>query len=282
MASYHEVLHRNIRKNEELSDELQLLLLDVCRKSRSDLYADYYDEMPDELVIEYEQKVERLLRNEPLQYITGYQPFYGYDIKVNESVLIPRNETEELVANVLIEYDSYFSGQDVTIADVGTGSGAIAIALSKEEPHFTEVYATDISEEALTLARENSRSLGCDISFLCGDMLEPLIERNIRLDILVSNPPYIPVNQEIQKSVEEYEPHVALFGGNDGLYFYRRIFANAHKVIKEHSFLAFEIGYDEKDAILKEAEKYFPDDEYQVFKDINGKDRMLFIYHNLK
>ena len=285
MASYHDVLYRNIHLNEqseELSNEIQLLLLDVCNKSRADLYNNYYDEMDPQLIADFEAKVQRLLNNEPLQYITGYQPFYGYNIKVNDSVLIPRNETEELVANILIEYDTWFSGQKLTIADIGTGSGAIAIALSKEEANFTEVYATDISQDALQLAKENAADNNCNITFMQGDMLQPLIEHNIRLDILVSNPPYIPVNQEVQKSVEEYEPHVALFGGNDGLFFYRRIFEDAHKVIKERSMLAFEIGYDEKDAIIEEVKKYFPDDPYTVFKDINGKDRMLFIYHNVK
>ena len=285
MASYHDVLYRNIHLNEqseELSNEIQLLLLDVCNKSRADLYNDYYDEMSEELISEFEGKVRRLLNNEPLQYITGYQPFYGYNIKVNEAVLIPRNETEELVANILIEYDTYFEGQKLTIADVGTGSGAIAIALGREEANFTKIYATDISEEALALARENALANGCDITFMQGDMLQPLIDNDIKLDILVSNPPYIPVDQEIQKSVEEYEPHVALFGGNDGLFFYRKIFENAHRVIKDRSMLAFEIGYDEKDAIIAEVKKYFPYDPYTVFRDINGKDRMLFIYHNIK
>ncbi|MBR0230170.1 MAG: protein-(glutamine-N5) methyltransferase, release factor-specific, partial [Erysipelotrichaceae bacterium] len=106
--------------------------------------------------------------------------------------------------------------------------------------------------------------------------------KGLKLDILVSNPPYIPVEQEVQKSVGEYEPHVALFGGNDGLYFYRKIFEKAYQLIKEHSFMAFEIGFDEKDALLQLAKEYFPNDRYDVLKDLNGKNRMLFIYHNLE
>jgi len=284
MPSYHDVLWDTYHqlKDTDISDEaVQILMLELCSMSHNDLYLNYDQEMPENLYKEFKDGVSRLLQNEPLQYILGYQWFYGYKIKVNEDVLIPRYETEELVANVLADGDYFFPDKDVIdIADVGTGSGAIALALKKEESKFN-MYATDISETALKVAGENARDNDVEITFLQGDMLQPLIDRNIRLDILVSNPPYIPRQQEIQKSVDQYEPHVALFGGDDGLYFYRKIFADAHKVIKEKSFLAFEIGYDEKEAIVKEVEKYFPNDRYEVLKDINKKDRMLFIYHGI-
>ena len=269
MPSYHDVLWDTYRKlkDTDVSDEaVQILMLELCNMSHNDLFLNYDKEMPEELQKKFDEGVQRLLHNEPLQYILGYQWFYGYKIKVNEEVLIPRYETEELVANV--------------IADVGTGSGAIALALKMEEPKF-RMCATDISETALTVAEENARDLGVEVAFYQGDMLQPLIDKGIKLDILVSNPPYIPREQEIQKSVDEYEPHVALFGGDDGLKFYRRIFQNAHKVIKDKSFLAFEIGYDEKDAIIEEVKRYFPEDRYEVLKDINKKDRMLFIYHGI-
>ena len=285
MASYHDVLWQTFRdiKDSDLSDEaVQLLMLELCNMTHNDLYLHYEDEMPEELYEKYQDGVRRLLNNEPLQYIVGHQWFYGYQINVSPEVLIPRYETEELVANVLADSDYFFKDkEEITIADVGTGSGVIAIALKKEEPKF-RMYATDISETALKQAEENSRFNDCEITFMQGDMLQPLIDNNIRLDILVSNPPYIPVEQEVQKSVEEYEPHVALFGGQDGLFFYRKIFENAAKVIKEKSFMAFEIGYDEKDAIVAELKKYFPTDHYEVLKDLNGKNRMLFVYHNLE
>ena len=284
MATYREVLKQALKdtaKADISQEAVQILLLELCNLSHNDLYLQYDEEMPEELHGQFQNGISRLLNYEPLQYILGYQWFYGYKIRVDENVLIPRYETEELVANVLADYDYYFKGQKVEIADVGTGSGAIALALAKEETNF-HMYATDISETALKLAKENADLLGVDISFLAGDMLQPLIDNDIHLDILVSNPPYIPVHQDVEKSVGEYEPHVALFGGDDGLYFYRKIFANANKVIKEKAMLAFEIGYDEKDAIIKEVEKYFPEDRYEVLKDINNKDRMLFIYHNLQ
>ena len=284
MPSYHDVLWDTYRKlkDTDVSDEaVQILMLELCNMSHNDLFLNYDKEMPEELQKKFDEGVQRLLHNEPLQYILGYQWFYGYKIKVNEEVLIPRYETEELVANVLADSDYYFPDKDVIdIADVGTGSGAIALALKMEEPKF-RMCATDISETALKVAEENARDLSVKVAFYQGDMLQPLIDKGIKLDILVSNPPYIPREQEIQKSVDEYEPHVALFGGDDGLKFYRRIFQNAHKVIKDKSFLAFEIGYDEKDAIIEEVKKHFPEDRYEVLKDINKKDRMLFIYHGI-
>ena len=110
---------------------------------------------------------------------------------------------------------------------------------------------------------------------------QPFIDKGIKVDILVSNPPYIPSEEEMEKSVVDFEPHVALFGGNDGLKFYRMIFENAHKVIKDKAILAFEMGYNQKEAMEKEARKYFPDDRMETVKDINGKNRMFFIYHNV-
>ena len=284
MSSYREVLRtaiERIEKNDLSGETAQILLLELCNMSNTDLYLKYDEEISEDVLRAFNDGIERLLNNEPLQYILGFQRFYGYEIKVNENCLIPRYETEELVANVLADSDFFFGKQDkIDIADVGTGSGAIAIALKKEEARFN-MYATDISQDALDLAQENCRKNDCDITLLQGDMLQPLIDKGIRLDILVSNPPYIPADQQVQESVADYEPHVALFGGDDGLFFYRRIFDDALKVIKEHSFMAFEIGYDEKHALLALCKQYFPNDKYEVLKDINGKNRMLFVYHNL-
>lgn len=285
MPTYHEVLFEamdQIRDNEELSDEtLQILLLELTNMSHNDLYLNYDKEIDPEVHRQFNEGMQRLLNHEPLQYILGYQWFYGYKFAVSPDVLIPRYETEELVSNVLADCDYFFKDKErVDIADVGTGAGCIAVSLKLEEPKFV-MTATDISNEALQLAKKNAEDLGAEVCFLQGDMLQPLIEAGIKLDVLVSNPPYIPKDQQVQTSVREFEPHVALFGGDDGLYFYRKIFENAHKLLKEHSFMAFEIGFDEKEALEREAERYFPNDRHEVLKDINGKDRMLFIYHNL-
>ncbi|MBR0138216.1 MAG: peptide chain release factor N(5)-glutamine methyltransferase [Erysipelotrichaceae bacterium] len=285
MPTYREVLYEamdRISDNPDLADEsLQILMLELSNMSHNDLYLNYEKEIDPEIHRQFEKGFKRLLNNEPLQYILGFQWFYGYKFKVSPDVLIPRYETEELVSNVLADSDYFFKDLDkIDIADVGTGAGCIGVTLKLEEPKY-RMTATDISKEALDLAKENADDLGAEVEFMQGDMLQPLIDKGIKLDILVSNPPYIPVNQEVQTSVREYEPHVALFGGDDGLYFYRKIFENANKVLKERSFMAFEIGFDEKEALEKEVSKYFPNDRYEILKDINGKDRMLFVYHNL-
>ncbi len=112
-------------------------------------------------------------------------------------------------------------------------------------------------------------------------MLEPLIDREMKVDIFVSNPPYIPVEQDIESVVKDNEPHVALFGGNDGLYFYRKIFSKVQSVIKDRALLAFEMGFDQRELMCQAVEHYFPNIPYEIIKDINGKDRMLFIYYHL-
>lgn len=139
------------------------------------------------------------------------------------------------------------------MCDVGTGSGAIAISLALEEPKL-KVYATDISDLALTVAKENANNLKADVEFLVGDMLQPLIEKNLKVDIFVSNPPYIPQEQEIEAVVKDNEPHVALFGGNDGLYFYRKIFEGVNELLNERALLAFEMGFDQRE-LMEEALK---------------------------
>ena len=282
MASYRSLIEEANKLNPDNSQAITMLMLELCNMDNTSLYLDYEKEVDKTIEEKFNQGVKRLIAGEPLQYILGYQWFYGYKLIVDPGCLIPRYETEELVANVLADIDYYFADyKSVTIADVGTGSGNIAIALKLEEPKL-QMWATDISQQALDLAKRNSQLNKADITFLQGDMLQPLIDNNIRLDVLVSNPPYIPVHQQMQAAVVDNEPHVALFGGEDGLDFYRSEFENASKVIKEHSFLAFEIGYDEKDAISNLVKQYFPNDRFEILKDINGKDRMLFIYHNLE
>lgn len=258
----------------------QLLMLELAEQSRADLYVCYDEVVPEELLKRFEEGLERLKQQEPLSYILGYQWFYGRRFDVGPQVLIPRYETEELVANVLAEVDTYFPKQDIQVADIGTGSGAIAVTLALEEPHL-HVTASDISEEALTVAKHNAATLEADVTFLQGDLCQPFIDRGIKVDVLVSNPPYIPTHQELEASVKDFEPDVALFGGEDGLYCYRRIFADAIKMLRDRAFMAFEIGYDEKEAILRVADAYFSADRKEIVQDLNGKDRMLFVYHNL-
>lgn len=283
MASYRQVLREakeRLYAAGQGEQAAQLLMLELANLEAHNLYMEYDEEVPQDLLEAFEAGIRRMEQGEPLGHVLGFEWFYGYRFKVNPDVLIPRPETEELVANILAAYDECFDGQDVVVIDVGTGSGAIAIALRKEEVHL-QVTASDISEQAVTVARKNAADNAADVTFLTGDMLEPFIEAGIRCDILVSNPPYIPVHEQMEHSVVDFEPHVALFGGEDGLKFYREIFANAHRVIKEKAILAFEMGYDQGERLRALAKEHFPDARVEIIKDLSGKNRMLFVYHNL-
>ncbi len=279
MNTYNELIHqyRKLFKEKGLPPEtVKAFLFELCNDYDVDLYMDI-DKPVDERVYDAFMKgVVRLLNNEPMNYVLGYSYFYGYRFIVNDDVLIPRPETEELVGLILGKYDEYFGGQNVRVCDVGTGSGAIAIALAKEESRM-EVYASDISEDALKVAEKNRDSNDCRVTFFSGSMLDPYIERGIRVDILVSNPPYIKTVETIESSVYDFEPHVALFGGEDGLRFYREILMNAHQILNEKGLIFFEMGYDLKDELTKLVRLYYPDAQIEVYKDINGKDRMMMI-----
>lgn len=279
--TYREVLKVAQAKCEQYdipSQHALLLLLGISDMEAHNLYEEYESEIPNDIHMKYEDALSRLYAQEPLAHILGYEYFYGYQFKVNEDVLIPRPETEELVANVLAAYDEHFHRQKVTLIDVGCGSGAISISLAKEESNFT-VYASDISEKAIVVAKENTKTLEANVNFFVGDMLQPFIDQNMKVDILVSNPPYIPQEEVMEKSVVDFEPHVALFGGEDGLYFYRMIFERAHLLLKDKAILAFEMGYDQKEAMEQEARKYFPHAKMETIKDLQGKNRMFFIYY---
>ena len=274
MTSYNDLLYRY--KKEMDLNTLRAFLFELCNDENINLYLEKDNEARKSIVDKYDSGVKRLIEGEPLNYVLGYSYFYGYRLKVDEAVLIPRFETEELVGRVLSGYDEYFKDQKIDLADVGTGSGAIAIALKKEEDNLN-VYASDISKEALEVAILNAQNNQADIRFFEGSMLKPLIENNIKLDILVSNPPYIRNDEVVEHSVRDYEPNVALFGGDDGLKFYRMIFEDAHKVLKERSMMFFEMGYDQKENLTALAREFFPSADINVYKDINNKDRMLVI-----
>ena len=279
MSTYNDLLNE-YKKVFDDKETLRAFLFELCNEYNIDLYLKKDEEADDRVKDRFISGVKELMLDKPLNYVLGYSYFYGYKMFVNNDVLIPRFETEELVGLILSKTDIEYANKDkIVLADVGTGSGAIAIALKKEEPKY-EVYASDISSKALEVAKRNAEYNKADISFLEGSMLNPLIEKNLKLDILVSNPPYIKNNEVLDNSVKDYEPHVALFGGDDGLKFYRLIFKDAYKVMKEKGMLFFEMGYDQKDNLVSLAREYFKNAYVEVFKDINKKDRMLFIKLN--
>ncbi len=277
--TYKQFIKMNKEKALENSKEdaaVFLVLEKILDVNSSKLFMMQEDEIKEDIQKEFNEIFDKYLyENKPIQYLVGTSNFYGYDFIVNENVLIPRFETEELVDNILYRYDKYFKNQKVDVCDLATGSGCIAITLAKEEKNMN-VVATDISFEALEVAKKNNEKLGTSVKFMQGDMLEPL--KGMKFDIFVSNPPYIPEAEEVMDLVKDNEPNIALFGGSDGMKFYRIILSGVKELLNEKAIIAFEHGYDKKNEMIALAKAYFPNSKVEVLKDLEGKDRMTFIY----
>lgn len=209
----------------------------------------------------------------PVPYILGYQDFFAYRFKVNNMVLIPRNETEELVDIIIKE-----TNESLTILDIGTGSGCIAITLDKElrkKGLNPQVYGSDISKEALAIAVENNRILNGQVSFLCSDALEDIQLRNI--DIIVSNPPYIAKGNYVSKRVIDNEPHIALYAEENGLKVYHKIISKC-STFNRNIILYFEISPDLEQGIIALKNQFLPSHKIRFMKDINGFIRFCVIH----
>lgn len=259
----------------------EIYLRHVMGMSRSQLLAEQRRSVPPENWEEFQDGIRRHVGGVPIQHIIGVEEFYGREFVVNEHVLIPRPETEELIYYGLQKMKGLFCDLDTSLqaADVGTGSGAIAITLKLEADRFPlDMMAVDISREALAVARENSERLGAEVRFFEGDLLQPLIEEGVKLDILLSNPPYIPLTdrETLSDVVVDHEPELALFGGEDGYDLYKRFMDELPLVMKETCLIGFEVGVGQGETVADLLRNTFPDAEVEVVHDINGKDRMVF------
>lgn len=259
----------------------EIYLRHVVGMSRSQLLAEQRRSVPLEKWEEFQDGIRRHVGGVPIQHIIGVEEFYGREFVVNEHVLIPRPETEELIYYGLQKMKGLFNVADTPLqaADVGTGSGAIAITLKLEADRFPlDMMAVDISREALAVARENSEKLGAEIRFFEGDLLQPLMKEGVKLDILLSNPPYIPLTdrETLSDVVIEHEPELALFGGEDGYDLYKRFMDELPLVMKEKCLIGFEVGVGQGEIVADMLRATFPDAETVVIHDINGKDRMVF------
>ncbi len=278
MPTYREVLRINEQyalDNQKEDSGVKLLLLHFAKIDSATLLLSLDEEIPEKLYQDFLYGVDRYVaKNIPVQHIIGYQEFYGYKFIVNSDVLIPRFETEELLGNILILSEELFGDKNISVVDIGTGSGCLGITIDLEEEN-TEVYATDISEKALKVAKENNDKLGANVTFLQGDLFEPLL--GMKFDVLVSNPPYIPNKEFVEGLVKDNEPEVALFGGIDGLDFYRAIIKDAEKILNDRYLIAFEHAYNKAKELKKIIKKHLKDVEIIQKKDLQGKDRMTFI-----
>lgn len=255
---------------------IKILVLEMSGLNGAEFLLNIHSEVDRELEEIIKKGIEEYVSGKPVQHIVGYTYFYGYKMVVNGDVLIPRPETEELIGYVLAYYDEMFNGKKVDVVDVGTGSGNIAVALACEESNM-KVWASDISFEALETAKVNAENNQANVTFYQGNMLDPFIEKGLKFDILVSNPPYIPDDEYVEPLVLDNEPNIALFGGNKGMKFYQEIFENAKKVLKEKAIMAFEHSHKTRLEMLELANTYFPEANSFVIKDLNGKDRFLIV-----
>jgi len=212
---------------------------------------------------------KQLLAHKPAQYIIGSSDFHGLNLKVDERVLIPRPETEELVELILSENPE----TPLSVLDIGTGSGAIALALANSRPDW-KIIASDLSKDALTLARENAQSCGLNLTFVQSDCLYAI---QGKFDIIASNPPYISEEDkdEVGLNVLTSEPHMALFAEEDGYAVYRKIAEQAGDYLTEKGKIYLEIGYKQGDGVVDLLKQFFPQKRIRVLKDQFGKDRMV-------
>ena len=254
-------------------EAVKYLLMELSNLEPHAFFMAMKQEVDPALEICYKEALKRYLEDHiPVQHLIGHSYFFGYKLKVNEHVLIPRAETEQLVEHVLYYIDTYFPHHDLHLLDLGTGSGCIGLTLAKEEPRCI-VEASDISVDALEVAKINRKRLDVDV-----ELTESNLFQNIhkRFDIIVSNPPYIP-DQEIVEDIVQKEPSVALYGGTLGIDFYEKILVEAKHYLKEKALIAFEHGYQQKALLAHLARLYYPHSTIIQAKDLQGKDRFTFI-----
>lgn len=257
------------------SDHVKFLLADLLNLNPLELLnhlGDYVEEKKVEL---FKMEIDSLKNGKPLQYVLGNVNFYGNKFIVNQNVLIPRFETEELVENT-IKYIKENFKEDISILDIGCGSGVIGLTLKKEFPN-SKVDLLDISKDALYVAKQNALELNLDVNFIESDLFEDVDKK---YDVIISNPPYIKNDEEIEEIVKNNEPYIALYAGPDGLDIYKRILKDINKYLNDKYLIAFEIGYTQKEDIKKLAIENLKNIKIECKKDLSQKDRMIFITNN--
>ncbi|MGY3778536.1 peptide chain release factor N(5)-glutamine methyltransferase [Isobaculum melis] len=258
-------------KREEYAAER--LLLDLLGWDKTKLIQSLQAEIPEAIKQRYQAAIKAHATGMPIQYLTGFEYFFDRPFKVTADTLIPRPETEEVVARVLAEIDSL---QAPKILDVGTGSGIIGLTLKAERPDAA-VTLTDISSEALAVAKENGKQHQLAVRYLAGDLFAPVTKE--KFDVIVSNPPYIPeIDKQLMEDVVlEHEPHLALFAENDGLAIYQRFAQELSTYLKTPGFAAFEIGFNQGQRVKALFQQALPTAHVWYEKDLAGNDRMLLI-----
>lgn len=248
--------------------DAQLLLADAVGRDRAYVLA-YGEVIPTpEQTVQFEKALARRVAGEPMAYIFGKRAFYDREFYVTPDVLIPRPETEHL-----LEAGLEFAGDRPLVAvDIGTGSGAIAVTFKANCPQAI-VYAVDVSPDALAIARQNAGDL--EITFLQGDLLQPLIENGIKVDLLMANLPYIPYDEMLTLAVSHHEPHLALDGGHDGLRLIEQLLKDAPLICRDGACILLEHGSGQSSAIIEFGKRIFPTAQWDVINDYAGHDRVV-------
>ena len=259
------------------SDHAKILLGELLNLNPLELLNHLNDIVPQDKQELYKKEVLALEEGKPLQYVLGYVNFYGNKFLVDERCLIPRFETEELVENTVNYINKYFN-YPIDIIDLGTGSGIIGLTLEKKVS-TNIVDLVDISKEALEVTKKNKELLNSKANLIESDFFNSI---NNKYDVIISNPPYIKDNEEIEDIVKNNEPHLALYAGEKGLDCYESILKNISNHMKDKCLIAFEIGYTQKEDITNLVNKYLDDVRIETKKDLSDKDRMMFIFKNLE
>lgn len=251
-------------------------MLHELRYSKIELISNLREPIDQIILKQFQKNIQRHADTKvPVQHITGVEMFYGRTFYVNQDVLIPRPETEELVFHLLAKV----TNDSFSCVDVGTGSGIIAVSLAKEWADKTvKMIATDLSDKALHIAQRNANQHQTDIEFFQGDFLQPLINHNRKVDIIISNPPYIAYEEaaSLSETVRNFDPELALFAEDNGLAAYQQIIEQAPLVLNKNGILAFEIGHTQGKAVTNLIKYHFPNSKVEVIPDINQKNRIVF------
>lgn len=265
--------------SDEARLEAELLLMHALKTDRVHLYERLQDKMPVRAGNHYRRLLDRRLAHEPVPYIVGHKEFFGLEYQISRSALIPRPETETLVQLTIDFAHDRYGDERFTIADVGAGSGVIAVALAYELPN-ARVIATDVSKRALALARRNAERHGVAsrIDFVEGDTLAPI---EARVEVIAANLPYVTTEDWLATppEIREWEPRRALDGGADGLRYIRKLFQQATEKLARHGALFAEIGDRQGATARSLAEEAFPSADVQVRPDLAGRDRVVCVYY---
>lgn len=264
-------------KNEENKALRYKILSNILNKSEVEIKTNNYIKIRIVDYIKFKNKYNKAKKGYPIQYLFKKAYFYDDEYYVNKNVLIPRPETEILVDDAIKLINKKM--KNPKIIEVGTGSGVIAITLKKHIKNSV-ITATDISKKALAIARKNTKNKKQDIKFVKTNLFDGI---KGKYDVLISNPPYIDYKDiNIDENVKKYEPHLALFAPNEGIYFYEEMLKKSKYLLNKKNIILFEIGYNQKEILTKIVNKYYPASIIITKQDYNNYDRIMIILNNIE